>query len=108
MTSDQLDATFAALADPTRRSILRRLADGEATVNELAQPFPITLQAVSHHLGVLERAGLIERGRAAQRRPSRLRGAPLRDVDDWLGTYRRFWDDGFDVLEQRLGAERDA
>jgi DNA-binding transcriptional ArsR family regulator len=108
MTSDQLDATFAALADPTRRSILRRLADGEASVNELAQPFSITLQAVSHHLGVLERAGLIERGRAAQRRPSRLRGAPLRDVDDWLGTYRRFWDDGFDVLEQRLGAERDA
>jgi DNA-binding transcriptional ArsR family regulator len=107
MTSDQLDATFAALADPTRRSILRRLADGEATVNELAQPFAITVQAVSHHLGVLERAGLIERGREAQRRPSRLRGAPLRDVDDWLGTYRRFWDDGFDVLEQRLGAERD-
>jgi len=102
MTSDQLDATFAALADPTRRSILTRLAEGEATVNELAQPFSMTLQAVSHHLGVLERAGLIERGRAAQRRPSRLRGAPLQQASDWLDTYRRFWEDGFDVLQQRV------
>jgi DNA-binding transcriptional ArsR family regulator len=107
MTSDQLDATFAALADPTRRSILTRLAEGEATVNELAQPFSITLQAVSHHLGVLERAGLIERGRVAQRRPSRVRGAPMRDARDWLDTYRRFWDDGFDVLQQRLDARDD-
>ena len=102
MTSAQLDATFAALADPTRRSILTRLAEGEATVNELAQPFSMTLQAVSHHLGVLERAGLIERGRSAQRRPSRLRGAPFRDASGWLDSYRRFWDDGFDVLQQRV------
>ena len=102
MTSAQLDATFAALADPTRRSILTRLAEGEATVNELAQPFSMTLQAVSHHLGVLERAGLIERGRSAQRRPSRLRGAPFRDASGWLDSYRRFWDDGFDVLKQRV------
>jgi DNA-binding transcriptional ArsR family regulator len=107
MTSDQLDATFAALADPTRRSILNRLAQGEATVNELAKPFSMTLQAVSHHLGVLERAGLIERGRAAQSRPSRLRGAPLRDASAWLDTYRRFWDEGFDALEQRLEARDD-
>jgi DNA-binding transcriptional ArsR family regulator len=107
VTSDQLDATFAALADPTRRSILTRLAKGEATVNELAQPFSMTLQAVSHHLGVLERAGLIERGRAAQSRPSRIRGAPLRAASDWLDTYRRFWDDGFDALEGRLHARDD-
>jgi DNA-binding transcriptional ArsR family regulator len=107
VTSDQLDATFAALADPTRRSILTQLAKGEATVNELAQPFSMTLQAVSHHLGVLERAGLIERGRAAQSRPSRLRGEPLRAASDWLDTYRRFWDDGFDVLEARLDARDD-
>jgi DNA-binding transcriptional ArsR family regulator len=102
VTTDQLNATFAALADPTRRSILTRLAEGEATVNELAEPFPITLQAVSHHLAVLERAGLIERGRAAQQRPSRLRGAPLRDAAAWLGSYERFWEAGFDALEQRL------
>ncbi len=108
MTSDQLNTTFAALADPTRRSILTRLAKGEATVNELAEPFSITLQAVSHHLGVLERAGLIERGRAAQRRPSRLRGAPLRDAVDWLGSYQRFWDGSFDALQQRLSAGADA
>ena len=102
MNSDQLDATFAALADPTRRAILERLADGEATVSELADPFPITVQAVSKHLQVLERAGLIERGRTAQRRPSRLRGAPLKEAAGWLMTYRSFWSGSFDRLDQRL------
>ena len=86
MAVDQLSTTFAALADPTRRSILARLAEGEATVNELAQPFPITVQAVSKHLKVLERAGLIARGRSAQLRPSRLHGEALRKVAVWLPT----------------------
>ncbi len=103
MSADRLSATFAALADPTRRAILDRLAQGEATVNELARPFPITVQAVSKHLGVLERAGLIERGRTRQLRPSRLRGAPLREATDWLSHYRRFWEEGFDRMEERLG-----
>jgi DNA-binding transcriptional ArsR family regulator len=102
MAPDQLSATFAALADPTRRAILARLVEGEATVNELAEPFPITLQAVSQHLRVLERAGLIERGRTAQLRPSRLRGAPLKDALEFLESYRRFWEQSFDALEQRL------
>jgi DNA-binding transcriptional ArsR family regulator len=97
-----LGTTFAALADPTRRAILERLSDGEATVNELADRFPITVQAVSKHLRVLERAGLVERGRAAQHRPSRLRAAPLRDAADWLQGYRRFWQESFDQLDQRL------
>jgi DNA-binding transcriptional ArsR family regulator len=100
--ADHLSTTFAALADPTRRAILERLAKGEATVNELARPFPITIQAVSKHLQVLERAGLIERGRAAQRRPSRLRTAPLRDAAAWLSAYERFWERGFDRLNERL------
>jgi DNA-binding transcriptional ArsR family regulator len=99
---DQLSNTFAALADPTRRAILGRLSEGEATVNELAEPFPISLQAVSKHLKVLERAGLIARGRSAQLRPSRLRGAPLADAADWLEQYRRFWEGSFDQLEARL------
>jgi DNA-binding transcriptional ArsR family regulator len=102
MPTDQLSATFAALADPTRRAILERLAEGEATVNELAEPFPISGQAVSKHLRVLERAGLIERGRAAQRRPSRLRGPALRDASEWLDSYRVFWEASFDRMEQRL------
>ena len=102
MTVDQLSNTFAALADPTRRAILGRLAEGEATVNELAEPFPITVQAVSKHLQVLERAGLITRGRTAQLRPSRLQGAPLKDAVNWLESYRRFWDGSFDRLEARL------
>jgi DNA-binding transcriptional ArsR family regulator len=102
MTVDQLSNTFAALADPTRRAILGRLAQGEATVNELAEPFPITVQAVSKHLQVLERAGLITRSRTAQLRPSRLQGAPLRDAVDWLETYRQFWEGSFDRLEARL------
>ena len=102
MAVDQLSNTFAALADPTRRAILGRLAEGEATVNELADPFPITVQAVSKHLQVLERAGLITRGRTAQLRPSRLQGAPLKDAVNWLESYRRFWDGSFDRLEARL------
>jgi DNA-binding transcriptional ArsR family regulator len=102
MAVDELSTTFAALADPTRRAILARLVQGEATVNELAEPFPITLQAVSQHLRVLERAGLIERGRSAQLRPSRLRGAALRDAAAWLETYRGFWEQSFDALEGRL------
>jgi DNA-binding transcriptional ArsR family regulator len=99
---DQLSATFAALADPTRRAILARLAEGEATVNELAEPFPITLQAVSKHLKVLERAGLIVRGRTAQLRPSRLQGEALGEAADWLEHYRRFWDASFDRLDDYL------
>src|SRR5213078_3069969 len=102
MTTDQLTRTFAALADPTRRAILGRLAEGEATVNELADPFPITVQAVSKHLKVLEGAGLITRGRTAQLRPSRLAGAPLKDAVDWLESYRGFWEGSFDRLEARL------
>jgi DNA-binding transcriptional ArsR family regulator len=101
---DQLSSTFAALADPTRRAILERLSSGEATVNELAEPFPISVQAVSKHLKVLERAGLITRGRSAQLRPSRLRGAPLKDAVEWLEQYRRFWQGSFDRLDEHLQA----
>ena len=104
MAVDQLDSTFAALADPTRRAILARLTEGEATVNELAEPFPISLQAVSKHLKVLERAGLITRGRSAQLRPSRLQGSPLKEAVDWLEQYRRFWQRSFDRLDERLHA----
>jgi DNA-binding transcriptional ArsR family regulator len=99
---DQLTTTFHALADPTRRAILARLAEGEATVNELAQPFPISIQAVSKHLKVLERAGLITRGRSAQLRPSRLEGAPLEEAVDWLEKYRVFWQGSFERLDERL------
>jgi DNA-binding transcriptional ArsR family regulator len=103
MTPDALTTTFAALADPTRRAILDRLAErGEATVGELAEPFPISLQAVSMHLKVLEQAGLITRGRRGQLRPSRLEGAPMRDAAAWLLKYRDFWEDSFDALEARL------
>jgi DNA-binding transcriptional ArsR family regulator len=105
MPADQLSATFAALADPTRRAILARLSDGDATVKELARPFPISVQAISQHLQVLERAGLIERGRSAQLRPSRLRGEPLKDAAEWLERYRAFWDAGFDRMEERLRDE---
>jgi DNA-binding transcriptional ArsR family regulator len=104
MAVDQLTSTFAALADPTRRAILVRLAEGEATVNELAEPFPISVQAVSKHLKVLERAGLITRGRSAQLRPSRLQGAPLKQAVDWLENYRRFWQGSFDRLDERMQA----
>jgi DNA-binding transcriptional ArsR family regulator len=102
MAVDQLSDTFSALADPTRRAILARLADGEATVNELAEPFPVSLQAVSKHLKVLERAGLIARGKTAQWRPCRLRAAPLEDVTQWLQDYRRFWEERFDQLDEHL------
>jgi DNA-binding transcriptional ArsR family regulator len=101
---DQLSSTFFALADPTRRAILERLAQGEATVNELAEPFPVTLQAVSKHLKVLERAGLITRDRVAQRRPARLRGRPLADAADWLARYRQLFEDSFDRLGEHLRA----
>jgi DNA-binding transcriptional ArsR family regulator len=103
MAVDRLSATFAALADPTRRAIMARLADGEATVNELAEPFPITVQAVSRHLKVLERAGLIARGRSAQLRPSRLQAEALKEVADWVADYRSFWEDSFDRLDEHLG-----
>jgi DNA-binding transcriptional ArsR family regulator len=102
VSADRLSTTFAALADPTRRAILARLADGEATVNQLAEPFPITVQAVSRHLKVLERAGLIARGRSAQLRPSRLQAEALREVAHWVAEYRRFWDDSFDRLDEHL------
>ncbi|WP_155375035.1 ArsR/SmtB family transcription factor [Catellatospora vulcania] len=99
---DRLSLVFAALADPTRRAILARLADGEATVNQLAEPFPISLQAVSKHLKVLEQAGLITRGRDAQWRPCRLEAAPLRDISAWAEQYRRFWDERYDRLDDYL------
>jgi DNA-binding transcriptional ArsR family regulator len=102
MTAAQLDRTFAALADPTRRAILERLADGDATVSELAAPFPVSIQAVSKHLKVLEGAGLIVRGRTAQLRPSRLDGTPLKEAADWIDGYRVFWERGFERMEQRL------
>src|SRR5215469_1765107 len=102
MPGDQLSDTFAALADPTRRAILTRLAKGEATVNELAEPFAVSVQAISKHLKVLERAGLVTRGRSAQQRPARLRGAPLGDAAAWLAVYRRFWESGFDRLSDQL------
>ena len=100
--ADPLSATFAALADPTRRAILARLAHGEATVGELAEPFDISLPAVSRHLKVLEGAGLIARGREAQWRPCRLEPAPLMAVDGWLEFYRRFWDGSFDRMGDYL------
>ena len=107
MHNDQLSTTFAALADPTRRAILARLSHGEATVNELAGPFPISVQAISKHLRVLERAGLIDRGRTARLRPSRLRAVPLKEAADWLDTYRQFWGASFDRLDERLQAGED-
>ena len=100
--ADLLSGTFAALADPTRRAILARLAGGEATVTELAAPFEMSLPAVSKHLKVLERAGLISRGRTAQWRPCRLEPAPLRDANEWLESYRQFWDESFDRLAEHL------
>lgn len=102
MLMDRLSGTFAALADPTRRAILARLADGEATVTELAAPFSVSLPAISKHLKVLERAGLIARGRTAQWRPCRLAVAPLKDATDWLSEYRQFWEGGFDRLDDHL------
>jgi DNA-binding transcriptional ArsR family regulator len=102
VTVDQLSSTFAALADPTRRAILGRLAEGEATVGELAEPFPMSLQAVSSHLKVLEQAGLITRERRAQFRRSRVEGERLKEAAEWLQRYRGFWEASFDRLEERL------
>ena len=102
MASDRLSTTFAALADPTRRAILARLALGETSVTELAKPFEMSLPAVSKHLKVLERAGLIVRGREAQRRPCRIEPAALKNVDDWLERYRRLWEERLDRLEDYL------
>ena len=103
MSSDRLSTTYAALADPTRRAILARLASGEASVTELAEPFDMSLPAVSKHLKVLERAGLIARGRRAQWRPCRLEPGPLKDAADWLDHYRRFWEESFVRLDEYLG-----
>ena len=103
MPTDRLDATFAALADSTRRAILARLSQGETSVKELAQPFDITAPAITKHLKVLERAGLITRGRQAQWRPCRLNAAPLRHASDWVAQYRRHWEQSFDRLEEYLG-----
>ncbi len=102
MPPDRLSSTFAALADPTRRAILARLATGEATVTELAQPFDMSLPAVSKHLKVLQRAGLIARGKAAQWRPCRLDAGPLKGAVDWLEHYRTFWEHSFDRLDDYL------
>ena len=102
MVADQLTLTFSALADPTRRAILARLADGEATVNELAEPFAISLQAVSKHLKVLEKAGLIARGKDRQLRPSRIQGEAFKGAAVFLEDYRRFWDESFDRLGEFL------
>jgi DNA-binding transcriptional ArsR family regulator len=102
MTPDRLSTTFSALADPTRRAILARLASGETSVGELAAPFDMSLPAVSKHLKVLQRAGLIARGREAQRRPCRLEAAPLKEAADWVFGYRRFWDESFDRLDGYL------
>ena len=102
MAVDQLSQTFAALADPTRRAILARLASGEASVTELAAPFKMSMPAISKHLKVLERAGLIARGREAQWRPSRLEAGPLKEVDNWVEQYRQHWEERFDRLDEYL------
>lgn len=102
LADDQLSRTFAALADPTRRAILARLSNGERTVNELAEPFEMSLPAISKHLKVLERANLIARGRDAQWRPCRLAATPLKDIHNWVDHYRRFWEESFDRLDEYL------
>jgi len=106
MASDPLSATLAALADPTRRAILARLARGQATVNEIAEPFEMSLPAVSKHLKVLERVGLIARSRQAQWRPCKLEAAPLKDVADWVASYRKFYEESLDRLESYLQTAR--
>ena len=106
MSPDKLNRAFAALADPTRRAIIARLACGEATVNELAEPFDLTQPSISKHLKVLERAGLITRSRAAQTRPCRIEAAPLKEVANWVESYRRLWDDGFERLDKFLQSTR--
>jgi DNA-binding transcriptional ArsR family regulator len=100
--ADRLDRTFGALADPTRRAILARVAEGEAAVTELAEPFEMSLPAVSKHLKVLERAGLVSRGRERQWRPARLRPTPIKEVAEWTDRYRRFWDERYDRLDEYL------
>jgi DNA-binding transcriptional ArsR family regulator len=100
--TERLDRTFSALADPTRRAILARLASGEASVSELAEPFDITLPAISRHLKVLERAGLIARSRERQLRPARLEARPLREVAEWADRYRRFWEESYERLDEYL------
>jgi DNA-binding transcriptional ArsR family regulator len=102
MRADQLSATFSALADPTRRAILARLAAGEMTVTKLAEPFEMSLPAVSKHLKVLQRAGLVKRGRDAQWRPCRLNAGPLKDAAEWVENYRRFWEESFERLDEYL------
>lgn len=102
MTQDRLSATFSALADPTRRAILARLSSGEATVSELSEPFDMSMPAISKHLKVLEQAGLITRGREAQWRPCKLEAAPLKDINDWVEHYRKFWEASFDRLDGYL------
>ncbi len=102
MPQDHLTTTFAALADPTRRAIIARLVSGESSVTRLAEPFAMSLPAISKHLKVLERAGLIARGREAQWRPCRLEAGPLKDASDWIEHYRRFWEQSFDRLEEYL------
>jgi DNA-binding transcriptional ArsR family regulator len=102
MQQDQLSSTFAALADPTRRAILARLASGEASVTQLAEPFEMSMPAISKHLKVLERARLIARGREAQWRPCRLEAAPLKEIADWIEHYREFWEQSFDRLDEYL------
>jgi DNA-binding transcriptional ArsR family regulator len=102
VATDQLSVIFGALADPTRRAILARLADGPATVNEIAEPFDMTLPAISKHLKVLERAGLISRGREAQWRPCKLEAEPLREATEWMSHYRKFWEGSFDKLDAHL------
>lgn len=100
--NDTLSLTFSALADPTRRGMLERLSHGPATVTELAEPFDISMPAISKHLQVLERAGLIERGREAQWRPAQLKAEPLKEVSDWLEQYRMYWEESFDRLEEYM------
>ena len=107
MTGDRLTTTFTALADPTRRAILARLVSGEASVTELAEPFDMSMPAISKHLKVLERAGLIARGREAQWRPCRLRAAPLKDVSEWVEHYRTMWEERFDRLDEYLRELKD-
>jgi DNA-binding transcriptional ArsR family regulator len=102
MATDQLSVTFAALADPTRRAILSRLAHGEASVTELAKPFDLSLPGISKHLKVLQRAGLVRQSRKAQWRPCRLDGARLKEAADWVGDYRQFWDESFERLDEYL------
>ncbi len=102
MSDDQLSIIFSALADPTRRAIIARLSDGEMTVNDLAEPFNMSLPAISRHLKVLEKAKLIERGRDAQWRPCKIRAEPLKEVSDWLGNYEKFWEGNFERLDDYL------